>query len=318
MDGFARLAAPALAHLPLEAPFDLQLEVLRRDGVLVIDNALTPAQLKALGDELDFWFERAPGGEGAFFGRRTRRFGALLAKAKSAQALVLHERILALSEQLLVAGDVGPPRCDNIQLSITQGIGIGPGEPAQVVHRDQDLYWVRRWPAWTPGYEVLVNALFCIDDFTPENGATRFVPGSCDWDLERWPEPHEIVEAEAKAGSAIVWVGSMMHGGGANNTEIIRRGAILSFCLGWLQPTEKSLISVPPKVARTLPRRAQELIGYQVHRPTLGWVEGRNPIEWLNGEFTDIGQAQDHLPADLAEIVESYYLQNPPRPGEVG
>lgn len=309
MDGFARFTTPAIAHLPVDAPFEEHITVLRRDGVLVIDDALTSAQLDQLGCELDFWFERAPGGEGSFFGRRTRRFGALLAKARSAEDLVLHERILPLCERVLKADDLGRQRCDNIQLNISQGIGIGPGEPEQVIHRDQDLFWVKHWPAWRQGYEVLVNALFCIDDFTRENGATRFVPGSCGWDLERWPQDHEIVQAEAKAGAAILWVGSMMHGGGANRTELVRRGAVISYNLGWLQPGEKSLLSIPPDVARKLPRRAQQLLGYQVHRPTLGWVEGRNPIEWLNGEFSDIGQTQDHLPDDLVEVVENYYRQ---------
>jgi hypothetical protein len=66
---------------------------------------------------------------------------------------------------------------------------------------------------------------------------------------------------------------------------------------------------VPPEIARTLPRRAQQLIGYQVHRPSLGWVEGRDPIEWLNGELGAVGAAQDHLPEGDAAVVEAYYAQ---------
>lgn len=309
MDGFARFSTPHVAHLPADAPLEEQLALLRRDGVLILDNALNAHQLSELGRELDPWFERAPGGEGAFFGRRTRRFGALMAKAKSAQDLVLHDRILPLCERLLIAGDIGEPRCDKIQLNISQGIGIGSEEPEQVIHRDQDLFWVKHWPGWRAGFEVLVNALYCIDDFTVENGATRFVPGSCHWDLKRWPDAHEIVQAQAKAGSAILWVGSMMHGGGANRTDYIRRSAVVSYSLGWLAPEEKSLISIPHDVARALPRRAQQLIGYQVHRPTLGWVEGRDPSEWLNKEFGPLGACQDHLPDELVEVVENYYRQ---------
>ena len=303
MDGMHRFLPPRLTHLPVDAPFAEQLSVLRRDGVLIIDDALTPEQLAGVCAELDPWFERAPGGEGAFFGRRTRRFGALLAKARAAQDLVLHDRILPLCERVLIADDIGPPRCDKIQLNITQGIGIGPGEPEQVVHRDEKLFWL------SAGHELLVNALYCLDDFTAENGGTRFVPGSCHWDAERWPEPHEIVQAEAKAGAAILWLGSMMHGGGANRTERIRRGAVVSYNLAWLAQGEKLLLTVPPAVARRLPERAQRLIGYQVHKPTLGWIEGRDPIEWLRGEFSDAGAAQDHLHEEHAAIVEDYYAR---------
>jgi ectoine hydroxylase-related dioxygenase (phytanoyl-CoA dioxygenase family) len=298
-----RFMGPRVTRLPVDAPFAEQLAALRRDGVLIIENALTPAQLDAVCAELDPWFERSPGGEGAFFGRRTRRFGALLRKARSAQDLVLHERILALCERVLIADDIGPARCDKIQLNITQGIGIGPGEPEQVVHRDEKLFWV------APGHELLVNALYCLDDFTVDNGATRFVPGSCTWHPERWPEPHEIVQAEAKAGAAILWVGSMMHGGSANRTECIRRGAVISYNLAWLAQGEKLLLSVPPEVARKLPERAQRLLGYQVHKPTLGWIEGRDPIEWLRGEFGDTGAAQDHLHEEHTIIVEDYYAR---------
>ena len=160
--------------------------------------------------------------------------------------MVLHERTLALCERVLIADDIGPARCDHIQLSIGQAIGIGPDEPEQVVHRDRDMHWV------ATDYEVLVNVMFCLDDFSLENGGTRFVPGSCKWDPGRWPERHEIVSAMAPRGSAILWLGSMMHGGGANRTEKLRRGVILSYNLGWLAQGEKLLLSVPPACAPRL------------------------------------------------------------------
>src|SRR5262249_33730219 len=120
MDGVTRFEPAKLARMAADAPFDQQLASLRSDGVLILHGALSGEQLDELDRDLDFWFERAPGGEGAFFGRRTRRFAGLLAKAKSALHLVLHDRILALCEQVLIASDIGPPRCDQVQLSIAQ------------------------------------------------------------------------------------------------------------------------------------------------------------------------------------------------------
>ncbi len=307
MDGFTRLEPASLERMAADAPFNRQLAALRKDGVLILEGALSGAQLGELDRELDFWFERAPGGEGAFFGRRTRRFAGLLAKAKSALHLVLHERVLALCERVLIADDIGPRRCDHIQLSIGQAIGIGPDEPEQIVHRDNAMHWV------ATDYELLVNAMFCLDDFTAENGATRFVPGSRHWQAHRWPEREEIVSAIAPRGSAILWLGSMMHGGGANRTEKVRRGVILSYNLGWLAQGEKLLLSVPPACARTLPERAQRLIGYQTHRPSMGWIEGRDPIEWLRGEFSSLASAGDHLPSEHAALVEDYYAHSPRR-----
>jgi hypothetical protein len=301
MDGFARVGAPTLPRFDANDGFDEQLAALRKEGVLILENALSPAQVAQLNAELDPWFEAAPAGEGAFFGRRTRRFGGVLAKSPSAVELVIHERVLQLSERLLIGGDAGPARCDRIQMNAAQAIGIEPGEPEQVIHRDQKLFWI------DPGFELLINVMFCLDPFTYENGATLFAPGSCDWARDRWPEPHEIVAAEAPAGSAIFWTGSMIHGGGANRTNKIRRGITVSYALGWLAQTEKLLLTVPPDIVRTLPPRAQQLVGYQVHKPSLGWIEGRDPIEWLNGVTRDVGRTQDHLPDDEEAVVESYY-----------
>jgi N-acyl-L-homoserine lactone synthetase len=292
-----------LPYVDVCADKEVQLALLREHGVLVIENAITPEVLAQLRKETDPWFNQAPGGTGAFFGRKTRRFGGLLQKAPISQELILHDTLLALSESVLSTDAAGNPRCNAIQLNVTQAIGIEPGEPEQVIHRDQMLY------PFTPDFELLVNIMWCIDDFTCKNGATHFVPGSCNWDLQRWPTPAEVVQAEAKAGSAIMWLGSMMHGGGANMTNTMRKGIIISYSLGWLQPTERLLLSVSSELARSLPERLQRLLGYQVHKPSLGWVEGRDPIEWLRGELRDLGAAQDHLPDEQEAIVEGYYIE---------
>jgi ectoine hydroxylase-related dioxygenase (phytanoyl-CoA dioxygenase family) len=67
------------------------------------------------------------------------------------------------------------------------------------------------------------------------------------------------------AGSAIIYLGGTIHGGGSNVTDIPRRGAHLSYCLGWLRTEENNYLSSPPEYAATLPRTAQELLGYAIH-----------------------------------------------------
>jgi hypothetical protein len=51
------------------------------------------------------------------------------------------------------------------------------------------------------------------------------------------------------------------------------------------------------------------LLVYQVLRPTLVWVEGRDPAFWLKKELCDLGACQDHFPEELTAIVEDYYRQ---------
>ncbi len=134
-------------------------------------------------------------------------------------------------------------------------------------------------------------------DFTREGGATRVVPGSHRWPdrvlspadqiLSTSPTDDQIAYAEMPAGSAVVYTGGVLHGGGANTTDVPRRGAHLSYCLGWLRTEENNYLSCPPEVAATLPRQAQEVLGYAVHDGIsrggayLGMVRMQDPVELL-------------------------------------
>ena len=58
-----------------------------------------------------------------------------------------------------------------------------------------------------------------------ERTATRVAPGSHRWDIGRKPASDELVAAEMPAGSAVIYLGSTLHGGGANTTpDVFRRG----------------------------------------------------------------------------------------------
>jgi ectoine hydroxylase-related dioxygenase (phytanoyl-CoA dioxygenase family) len=124
-------------------------------------------------------------------------------------------------------------------------------------------------------------------DFTQELGATRVVPGSHRWPYEREAQPEEVAVAEMPAGSSVIYLGSTIHGAGANQTDRERRGLHLSYVVGWLRTEENNYLATPPEIAKTLPRRAQELIGYSVHDAIrsaggyLGMLDLRDPVDLL-------------------------------------
>jgi ectoine hydroxylase-related dioxygenase (phytanoyl-CoA dioxygenase family) len=277
---------------------------LEESGFAIIPGALSPAGLADLNSQLTPWFDQALAGRGPFLGRRTRRFSALFARAPRTIDLAINPAILGIVQKVL--------KDDGIQINLTQAIAIDPGEPAQPLHRDDEMF-----PARLPA-EAMVNVLWTLDDFTDANGATRVVPGSHRWPKEQRGRDLEGVAAEAPAGSAILWLGSTIHGGGGNRTKLPRRGLIISYSLGWLAPAEKLLLSIPQDVARGLPRRLQRLIGYQVHHPNLGWVEGRDPIEWLEGRVKDLAAADDNLLPGFADRVERIIASRPPLNTEIG
>lgn len=275
-----------LAHLTRADGAAALQDRLQRDGAAIVDDALGAGSLQRLDAALAPWFARTPCGEGAFFGRRTQRFSALFHKARESIDLALDPLMLGVAEALLGAGT---RRCDCIQLNLTQAIGIGPDEPAQHLHRDDDFF------PFPHDFELMLNVLWTLDPFTCANGATRIAPGSHRWERRREARADELFAAEAPPGAAIVWTGAVLHGGGANGTEATRRGVVMSYSVGWLAPAEKLLLSIPPDTARALPERLQQLIGYQIHRPNLGWVEGRDPREWLLGKTGDVAAAGDNL-----------------------
>lgn len=259
-------------------------------GAAIVERPSGLAAIEEVSADLEPWFRRTPDGQGVFFGRRTRRFGAVIAKAPSTAALAIAPGIVDTLEDMLCGPGGGHgERSDCLQLSLSQAISISPGETAQLLHRDDSLFPIR------PGFELMANVMWAVDAFTPRNGATQIVPGSHRWERDRVARPDEILSAVMPAGAALVWLGGVLHGGGANRSRRARRGLVFSYSLAWLAQAEKLMVTVPPDVVRTLPERLQRLIGYQIHRPNLGWIEGNDPLDWLMGRVADVAATRDNL-----------------------
>ena len=245
---------------------DALMQQLDRDGYATIPEAIDPLQVKAARHDLEAILESTPLGRDDFEGRRTRRVYALFAKTRALDSLAIHPDVLALLDRLLV----------NYQLSAPAGIAIGPGESAQPLHPDDAIYPIPR-----PHPELVVNVMWPLEDFTEANGATRVVPGSQHWTDQRPGPDTPTVSVEMPAGTALVYLGSLWHGGGANRTDQTRLGVVLHYAVGWLRPVENHVLAVPPALARTLPERLQELLGYNVCPPFIGYVDGRHPRKLL-------------------------------------
>ena len=184
---------------------------------------------------------------------------------------MLSPLMCGLADELLL------PNCADYLLNTGQLIQIGPGETAQHLHRDEDA-----WDFYKPPKPLLeVEAMFALTDFTIENGATQVVPGSHKWAPDRKAKPNEILRAEMPAGSALCYLGSTVHGGGANTTaDEWRRGMFFGYVVGWLRTEENTFLTVPIDQVKKMPTRVQELLGYKAHR-SIGVVDVGSPMVLL-------------------------------------
>lgn len=259
---------------------------LREHGAVLIDRFVEPRVVAAINREVDDAVAAAVPGMRtvnpmiqAFFGPVTKHVSALAAASPTfAEQVMVHPTYLAVCDEILL------PMCSRYQLNLGHLIVRGPGAEAQLPHRDEDV-----WPHFPrPHGDIQVASMLALVDFRPENGATRVVPGSHRWERDRRPEPHEIVDAVVPAGGAVIYLGSTIHFAGTNSsTDEWRRGAHVSYTLGWLRTEENNSLAVPPDVARTLSPAAQALLGYAVHDAIadgggyLGMVRMRDPLELL-------------------------------------
>lgn len=270
-------------------------DILERDGCVVIEGVLNALQVQALAAELAPHFDEAPDCAGDFYGYATKRVSGLVAKSPSCQAMVIHPAILSVMDHFLLKG------CRGYHLNLTQAIRIGPGEPQQVIHRDDLMFNFTH-----PEFEAMINTMWAVDDFTADNGATHVVPGSHKWPLDRQAQPHEEVQGVMKPGSVLIWLGSLQHGGGANRTDKPRTGIVHSYSLGWLRQAEPQYLAVPYDIARELPECLQRVLGYFVHEPNLGSVEGQDPIGLLTGDLAVNGHFREFLPEEVRPLLAEH------------
>ena len=144
----------------------------------------------------------------------------LVNKGELFEKLVAHPKVVPYFEYML-----GP---DYILSTLTSNI-ISPEAKDGPYHIDNAL---GQMPEPLPSFPMFVNSLWLLNDFTPENGGTRFVPAS--HRRLKKPSPNLIYDPEevrltAKKGSVFLFNGAIWHAAGGNKTTEPRI-ALICFC----------------------------------------------------------------------------------------
>jgi len=254
--------------------FARHLDRIERDGYTIVPRVIDESHADALVAELER-IEAELGvteGRTTFQGRRSRRVHNLVGRSAAFRALATHPETLPFVDAVLGVDAL---------LTIMVSINLGPGQPAQILHSDDGIYPVAR-----PHPAMDLQVLWALTDFTEDNGATRLVPGSHRLDHAP-PQGATIatIAAEMAKGSAVIYHGSLWHGGGANTTDGRRVGLAVQYCAGYLRPQENWFLLIPPAEIATYPERLQVLLGWGMYRKLLGHVDERDPRTILGAEL---------------------------------
>jgi hypothetical protein len=271
-----------IEHLRADTSAAAVAEIVKNDGAVIVDGVASSDLLDSIDAELRPYLEATPFGPDDFSGTLTRRTGSLIARSPSARQLVMHPLALGTTGEVLA-------HATNFQLHLTQAIAIGPGQPAQAIHKDR---WAFDFFPFPTGYEVQCNTIWALTEFTESNGATRVALGSNTADDSQAFSQEDTEPAEMARGSVLFYSGSVNHGGGANGSDQIRIGLNITYNLAWLRQEENQYLATPRDVAQTLPVQLLRLMGYERGAYALGYIDDlRDPIEAILPGFGDVGFA---------------------------
>ena len=203
------------------------LNILDRDGGLIVHDMLSPQTVASLREELDPTSDSTSVGPKVdsanvnyFWGEQTKRFTRLAQRSQTfADQVLIHPLLIAIADALL------KPHCASYWMNTGQMMIVMPSGAPQYMHRDSD-----DWPAMCgPTKPVCqISCMFALSDFTAENGATRVAPGSHQWsDFSRAAIDSEITQAVMPAGSGMIYTGKTLHSAGANKTDVVMLEATL-------------------------------------------------------------------------------------------
>ncbi|MFI6674670.1 phytanoyl-CoA dioxygenase family protein [Kribbella sp. NPDC050470] len=196
---------------------------LDRDGFLPLEGVLTAEEVSGLNKRM----AELTAAEGDRAGlevhqeRGTDRLADLVNKDPRFEVCFSRPRVLAAMKHVL----------GEFRLSSLNSRAALPGQGHQGLHADFGH------PVEPGEYEVC-NSIWLLDDFTPDNGATRVVPGSHrrgtmpgDEMANPGDEHPDQVLLTGKAGTVVVFNSHLWHGGTQNRTDQPRRAMHSYFAL---------------------------------------------------------------------------------------
>jgi ectoine hydroxylase-related dioxygenase (phytanoyl-CoA dioxygenase family) len=248
-----------LRRVAAEDDLDHACETLSTVGYAVLDGGYTPAELDDLSAAFDAAQQRS---EEAAGGREVMR---QLDEHNTIRVAFHHDRrLLALATNPRALAVVRRAISEYVVLSQQNGI-INPANAAEYNQGS----WHRDLPYQHVVFSrpMAINALFCVDDFTLENGATIVLPAT--HKQEEFPSPRFVQSAAlqitAPRGSYILLDCMTYHTGATNRTAKDRRAVNHVYT----SPIIRQQIDLPALLGESFTEDldVRQLLGYEVKTP---------------------------------------------------
>ena len=275
------------------------LQCIEVDGFTILPKVIDTELITAIKHELSPFLQGQHPGRNDFEGLYSERVYALLSKAPSIAKIIEHPAVLPILDALLPPGFL---------LSAALAIHVHPGETPQPMHIDDNA---GNLPFPRPRAHFGVSTIWALDDFTADNGATEVVAGSHRWPEERQAKEDEITQVVMPAGSVIVFLGTLLHRGGANRSASDRLAITPQYCMPGLRQIENMALAVPPSVAGKYSPRIQEMLGYATIDPGfMGYVDGVHPKRLIDPDYQG-RRARGLESPGLATLTQRQQFSNP-------
>ena len=249
----------------LTALIDQDIEAVLENGYVIIDGLLSDIEVDAIRKATLPLLDEC--GRNSFEGEKTQRVYNVLEQTRAIDALAVHPRITGLLNRLFQP---------NYLLSQAQVINILSGEAAQPLHYDDAFYLVPR-----PRPPFGAATVWAIDEFTEDNGATVLIPKSHQYGDEVITDRSKTIPAKMPAGSVVFFLGTTWHGGGQNQSHSSRLAVTCQYCEPWLRPQENFFLELSQETLAALPEQLLSMVGYSIHPPFMGMVNGMHPKRTL-------------------------------------
>lgn len=232
---------------------DKLLDILEQVGVTIVPAVLNQALVESLRSELECVVDED-----------TIRYPDVFDKGMVHNCMVRGSNMASLLDNPVMNAYLNKAFSDTCIVYAYQSSSLPPNQNnyGSRVHVD--------CPRFIPDYATNMGVIFPLDDFTLENGATYYLPGS--HKLADLPAK-EFFYANAeraccKAGDMILFNGRLVHAAGFNSTNRTRHSLTINICRSYMRQRFDFPRLVPQSVIDSLGENGRRLIGMNVRMPT--------------------------------------------------